>query len=174
MFTPTLSALCAKKGQSIPGTPFSTDSNTPSAKDKHGNTTNGTMSQIRINTYGKLFENQDDQQIVSKRMAIVAARTLKLCYSTLGKTHLFWCQPFSSSKGQKNGEQMNQTATGILSGMSCGLMWTCCIPPSMNLQPSPSTECQHTTDSYPPHPSLINCTFCSMPSIESFRFYQTC
>lgn len=69
MLTPTLSALCAKKGQSNPDTPFSTDSNTPSAKDKHGNTTNETKSQICINTYEKIFENQGDQQIVSKRMA---------------------------------------------------------------------------------------------------------
>lgn len=61
MFTLHIELEGSKKGQNIPSTPlFLTDSNT--AKDKHGNTTNGMMSQICINTYGKILENQEDQQ----------------------------------------------------------------------------------------------------------------
>lgn len=83
-------------------------------------------------------------------------------------------KPFSSSKkGKEKKRQVNVNKEPNSHQISFRNVTQasvdCCIPPSLNLQPSPSTGCQHTLNSKPPPPSLINCTFSSMPSIESFH-----
>lgn len=135
MFTLHIELEGSKKGQNIPSTPlFLTDSNT--AKDKHGNTTNGMMSQICINTYGKILENQEE---FLRGWLLVTARTLKMCYSTLGNPTSFDTSHSPPLKA-KRWWTKSQTATGLLLGMSCRRMWTAAFLPQWTCSHHPQQD----------------------------------